>query len=264
MFERFNILPCNRRGFISLVTGLIVGATSAMPAQGESNPRCVAVAQITQMSGQVSVKPAGKVVRVTPAPLPFALCAGDEVATLAGVARLEAGEYRATLDQHSRLRVAVQGGTLDGGKTLFEVRKQGPASGVKIITRLSVIGVKGTAFLVSDDGSQVGVAMDSGEVSITSTQGPVGLYRENAQAADAKANLEADYARFVREREQGVAARAAEYATWKAQREREFVAYVENLYLTARRELLTQSGIAVERDMSAASGADIARLRAAF
>jgi len=114
--------------------------------------------------------------------------------------------------------------------------------------------------------------MDSGVVEITSTQGPVGLYRENT-TAPAKTAVEDDYARFVREREQGVAALvaereqgvaalAAEYATWKAAREREFVAYVENLQLAARRELLTQTGIAVERDLSATSGADIARLRA--
>lgn len=256
-----NIRNISKTGLLWALGFISVGITAATAAP---TVHCTPAAHITQVSGQVSVKPVGKVVRVTPTPLPFALCAGDEVVTLAGMARLTANEYSATLDQHSRLRVAGKGSGLEAGKTLFEVKKQGPASGVQVTTRLSVIGVKGTTFLVSDDGSAVGVAMDSGEVTVASTQGPVRLYRERKQPAAGSAELEADYARFLREREQGVAARAAEYATWKAQMNREFVAYVENLNLAARRELMMQAAMAIERDMSAASVADIVRLRNAF
>jgi len=256
----------SRYAMMALLSGVMLFSASAgMSSAPSAEARCAPVARLTEFVGQVGVRPAGKVARVTPYTVPFPLCEGDEVVTLDGMARLGDGDYTAALDRHSRVRIEAKGASLGGGKVLFDVRKQGPASGVQIKTRLSVIGVKGTSFLVSDDGRELGVAMDSGAVEITSTQGPVGLYREPSNGGAASStDLQAEYDRFLREKAAGLAEKAAAFEAYKATTQREFVAYVESLTLAARRELITQGPVAVERDLSADTVATIARLRGAF
>jgi hypothetical protein len=223
---------------------------------------CVSVANLTKVEGQVSIKPAGKVVRVSPGPLPQALCSGDEVLTFAGRAKVDDGRSTAVLENFSSLVVTAQGASVKGGDVLFDVRKRGPEHGVTIKTRLSVIGVKGTRFLVSDRADQVRIAMDEGEVEVTSTQGPVSLYREKTGTPEASTiDIQADFARFVEARLAGVAATVADFNLYKAKTERDFVAYVEHLNLSAQRELIMHGTIAIERDNGAEASALIKTLR---
>mgnify|MGYP001764366401 CR=1 FL=1 len=58
------------------------------PALAEA--ACKPVAEITAYEGQVSIKPAGKVVKKSPGKAPAALCAGDEVHTFQGKALITA------------------------------------------------------------------------------------------------------------------------------------------------------------------------------
>lgn len=233
----------------------------SLPAQA-----CKPVAELIAMEGQVSLQPAGKVVRVVPKSLPKPLCAGDTLITFQGVARLRQGRMTTTLDHHSSLTIQAQGNRLDNGQALFDVRPQAKAQGVEITTRLSVIGVKGTRFLVSDREGSVRIAMDEGDVDVRSTKGPIGLYRESASPVklDANAGIKAEYERYQAERQAGVEAAAKAYEHHALTVEREFVAYVESMNLAARRELTTQltttGAIAVERDMSQDTIRDLERL----
>lgn len=250
--------------WITALTAFWLGFGNVQPVRAGAQTQCAPVARLVKTEGQVSLKPAGKVARITPASLPYDLCAGDVLFTFAGRAKVEDakdGRYVAVLDTHSSLKLGQNGGGVEAGTILFEVKKQGPQSGVQITTRLSVIGVKGTRFLVKDSHEGVRVAMDEGSVEITSTQGRIGLYRETTTPGTPADSMKADYERFVAERSAGVAAAAAAFEAYRASTHREFVAYVENLQLAARRELLTQTGMAVEGEMSTASLGTLDRLR---
>jgi hypothetical protein len=205
------------------------------------------VASLVAVEGQVSIKPAGKVLKTSPGALPRALCAGDEVHTFAGRAKIDDGRSMVTLDHFSVAAFVAAGkAAMNKGQALFEVSKRKAETGVEVKTRLSVIGVKGTRFLVSDKNDDVGVVLDQGQVEITSTQGPVALYRETAAAKPA----EDDFAAYVRRKAEAIAAGKAEFEEYKTQVQREFVAYVENLTLEAGKELVTHGHVAVERAIS--------------
>lgn len=257
----------NRRNLILWLAALIafwLGAGNIQDVRAERQPECAPAARLVKVEGQVSLKPAGKVARITPTSLPYDLCTGDVLYTFAGHAKVvdaKDGRYTAILDAHSSLKLGQNGGSVEAGSMLFEVKKQGPQSGVQITTRLSVIGVKGTRFLVSDSSDGVRVAMDEGRVEITSTQGRIGLYQETTAPEAHSPSTQADYERFLAERSIGVAATAAAFEAYREATRREFVAYVESLQLSARRELLTQTGIAVERDISTDSRDTLSRLR---
>lgn len=213
---------------------------------GAAQSACVEVAKLTAFEGLVSIKPRGKVLRVSPGPLPRALCAGDEVHTLDGRARISDGRTTLTLDQQSVAAFPAAGSTaMNQGKALFEVRKRGGAEAVAVKTRLSVIGVKGTRFLVGDDAGGVSVVLDEGVVDVDSTQGPVGLFREKPVPK----TPEEEYAEFAKQHHEGVEAEQKAFDEYKKQTMREFVAYVESLTLQAGKELVTSGHIAVERDI---------------
>lgn len=223
----------------------------------QARAECQAVAKMLAFEGQVSIKPAGKVLKTSPGALPRALCAGDEVHTFEGRARIDDGRTSVTIDRFSVVAFNGVGKTgLNQGQALFEMKKRRAEAGVEVKTRLSVIGVKGTRFLVSDKDAGVGVVLDQGVVEVTSTQGPVGLYREKSAAKPADDN----FAAYVRRKAEVIAEGQAAFEQYKTQVQREFVAYVENLTLEAGKELVTVGNIAVERDISAESAQAIQSL----
>ncbi|OYY92972.1 MAG: hypothetical protein B7Y41_13685 [Hydrogenophilales bacterium 28-61-23] len=212
---------------------------------------CASVAKMVAFEGQVSIKPSGKVLKTSPGALPRALCAGDEVHTFEGRALLNDGRYSVAIDKFSVAAFNGVGKTaLDKGQALFEVRKSKAAAGVEIKTRLSVIGVKGTRFLVEDDKDSVSVVLDQGSVDIASTQGPVELYREKPVAQQSERD---EFEDLVRKKAEAIAGEQAAFDQYKAQVEREFVDYVENLVLEAGKELVTTGRVAVERNISGES-----------
>ncbi len=230
---------------------LVVSSLSA-----QAFAACPPVARIVAFDGQVSIKPSGKVLKSSPGVLPRALCAGDEVHTFEGRALINDGRYTATLDHFSVAAFAAGQAAVTKGQALFEVKKRKAEAGVEVKTRLSVIGVKGTRFLVGDSDDGVSVVLDQGSVEITSTQGPVGLYREKAVSKPP----EEDFESYARKHAEGVAGEQAAFEQYKTQVEREFVAYVENLTLAAGKELVTEGRVAVERNISSASAQAIKAL----
>lgn len=234
-------------------------AATPSAATNSVSSHCLPVANLVAVTGQVSVKPQGKVLKVSPGKLPRSLCAGDEVHTFAGRALIDDGRYSVAVDQFSLAAFSGVGkSTMHKGQALFEVRQRQAAAGVEVKTRLSVIGVKGTRFLVRDRYSEqqksrqnaqdaVSVALDQGVVEITSTQGPVELYREPAQPRPVLDDY-AQYAQaYAQEMAAGIEGERAEFQAYKTQIQGEFVAYVENLQLHAGKELVTQGRVALER-----------------
>jgi hypothetical protein len=222
----------------------------ASALSGNGLAECPAVAKLTTVTGQVSIKPAGRVLKTHPGTLPRILCAGDEIHTFEGRALIHDGRTAVAIDQYSVVAFPAAGkSAVNRGQALFDVRKGKAESGVEVRTRLSVIGVKGTRFLVSDPGDSISVILDLGQVVITSTQGPVGLYRE---AAKPSSNQE-DFASYTRQLAEGVAGERAAFEQYKALQEKEFVAYVDTLNLEAGRELVTVGNVAVERVISCES-----------
>ncbi len=220
---------------------------------------CQPVAKLVAFDGQVSIKPAGRVLKTSPGSLPRPLCAGDEVHTFAGRALVNDGRTSVAVDQFSVAAFNAAGKSLlNQGQALFVVSKRKEEAGVEVKTRLSVIGVKGTRFLVGDKNDKVAVVLDQGQVEITSTQGPVGLYRENATAKPADEDFEA----YARRKTEAIAAGRAAFEQYKTQVQREFVAYVENLTLEAGKELETVGRVAVERDISNESADSLKALSA--
>jgi len=224
---------------------LMVMLTCSISGNGLAN--CMAVAKMVAFEGQVSIRPSDKVLKTSPGALPRGLCAGDEVHTFEGRALINDGRSSVVIDQFS---VAAFNGAgraaLSKGQALFEVRKRKAEAGVEVKTRLSVIGVKGTRFLVSDKNDGVSVVLDQGVVEIASTQGPVGLYREKSSTRESEDNFET----YARRKAEAIAGEQAAFDQYKTQVQREFVAYVENLTLEAGKELVTVGHIAVERDIS--------------
>ena len=220
---------------------------------------CPPVAKLVTFEGQVSIRPAGRVLKTSPGALPRALCAGDEVHTFAGRALIDDGRTAVAVDQFSVAAFIAAGkSALNQGQALFSVSKRKEEAGVEVKTRLSVIGVKGTRFLVSDKNDELTVVLDQGQVGITSTQGPVGLYRENAPAKPA----DEDFETYARHKTEAIAAGQAAFEQYKTQVQREFVAYVENLTLEAGKELVTVGRVAVERNISNESADSIKALSA--
>lgn len=242
---------------IAATSLLVVGLASSFLAAARAVADCTPIAHITAFEGQVSIKPAGKVVKRSPGKTPSALCAGDEVHTFQGKALIKSEQDQITLDRDSVVTVKSQEqASVNKGKALFDIQKRGSSTGLQVATRLSVIGVKGTSFLVADRESGVSVALAEGVVDVTSTQGQLGHYREKPAAPK-----EATFDDFKREGAEAVDKEKQAFASYKEQVQREFVAYVENITLEAGTELEISGQTAVERKTGTELGSDLQALR---
>lgn len=230
---------------ILFISALVVAGQAA--GQSDAEAACKPVAQITAFEGQVSVKPAGKVVKKSPGKLPAALCAGDEVHTFQGKALIAAKQDKITVDADSVLTLNPnEQVTVGKGQALFDIQKRQTGRGIQIATRLSVIGVKGTRFLVSDKPEGVAVALDEGVVDVKSTKGKLGLYREKEVVKQPPMDFEA----FKRQVQEGVEAEKKAFEEYKKELVREFVAYVDSVTMQAGTELVISGGEATERKTS--------------
>lgn len=233
-------------------------AALAVTGPALADAACKPVAEITAFEGQVSIKPAGKVVKKSPGKTPAPLCAGDEVHTFQGKALIAARQDRITLDAESVLTVNPgEQVTIGKGQALFDIRKRQAGQGLQVATRLSVIGVKGTRFLVSDKPEGVAVALDEGVVDVKSTKGKLGLYREKEVVKETPMDFEA----FKRQVQEGVEAEKKAFEEYKKEIVKEFVAYVESITMQAGTELVIAGGEAVERKTSGRLKSELDELR---
>lgn len=243
---------------ILFIGALVVAGQAA--GQSDAEAACKPVAQITAFEGQVSVKPAGKVVKKSPGKLPAPLCAGDEVHTFQGKALIVAKQDKITVDADSVLTLNPnEQVTVGKGQVLFDIQKRQTGRGIQIATRLSVIGVKGTRFLVSDKPEGVAVALDEGVVDVKSTQGKLGLYRE--EEVKVKVTPPLTFEQYKQQAADGVEAEKKKFEEYKIETQKLFVAYVESITMQAGTELVIAGGEAVERKTSGRMKSEMEELR---
>lgn len=234
--------------FAGLLLLLAGGVWGAECSQGED-----ALAWITKTQGQVQVLPA-EGFRKEPAEPCQSLAKGAMVLT--------AEEATAVVAFDKQSKVAMDGSTKlevvdpdevrqEGGKAYYRLQ-EGSTRGRQVRTEFSVIGVKGTEFLVSDTEGAGALAMDEGEVEVAAPEGKFKLYEEKqAEAFDA----------YKQRQQEGMEAQREEFQQYKKRVRREFVEYAESFSLGSGKMATFSDGEATTGEVSEELEADMQRLR---
>jgi hypothetical protein len=243
--------------WVTAVVGLLlagsVAAAGNTPDDGAAMDEAGGLGEIVSTEGRVRLVPGGGF-RKEPAKPGHALGAGDLVLTAehAGAVLAFRDGSRVAMDATTKLEV-VDPGELrqSGGRALYRVQS-GSAEGRKVRTEFSVIGVKGTEFLVSDTGDAKAVAMAEGEVAIEAPEGAFKLYREKQTDA---------FESFKERQQQGVETMRQEFEAYKRQVRREFVDYVRSFSLGSGKMATFGDGEATTGEVSDDMQEAIQRLR---
>lgn len=210
--------------------------------------------EVVRADGRVQVLPA-RGFRKEPAEAGHALNQGDMVLT--------GDEARAVLAFADGSRVAMNGETKlevlgpgamrqEGGQVLYRIRK-GSSQGRQVRTEFSVIGVKGTEFLVSDTGGARAVAMAEGEVEVAAPDdGRFKLYREKQQD---------EFDAYRQRQRQGMEDYRQEFEQYKERVRREFVEYARSFSLGGGNMATFGDGEATTGKVSEEFEKEIQRLR---
>jgi len=225
------------------IFALIVTAVLAAGARAECTPE---IARLAAHEGIVKIQKQGNARRLDPQDTTPSLCAGDAVFTFAGQALITlTGGGNVVMDPQTTVRFASDANArLEQGKALFTIQQRGKAQGYSVDTRLSVIGVKGTQFLVRDDASEMAVVLQRGRVEVASLAGEFEHYR-----AAALSEFEA-----YRQREQEA------FDAYRRQQHEEFIGYVKSIGLDAGQMLAISGAKAVQAEVSAEARRDIERM----
>lgn len=221
---------------------------------------CEPLAQVVKLDGQVSIKPAGKVIKKSVTRTPSPVCEGDEIHTFAGMALIDRKGDKIAVDADSVVRVKrATEVSVDKGKVLFEVQKRGGGEKLEVATRLSVIGVKGTRFLVEETDARSGVALDEGQVEVVAKDGEFALYRQ--VPVDPAGGFE-EYLRQQKKAGEDYSRKMQdEFQKYQAQLKEEFIAFVKSVTLEAGTQLVIVEGKAVEGRIDAESQAALESLK---
>jgi hypothetical protein len=222
---------------------LAMAALLAAGARAECAPE---IARLAAHQGIVKIQKQGNARRLDPQDTTATLCAGDAVFTFAGQAVITlSGGGNVVMDPQTTVRFASDANArLEQGKALFTLQQRGKAQGYSVDTRLSVIGVKGTQFLVQDDASELAVVLQRGRVEVASLAGEFEHYR-----AAALSEFEA-----YRQREREA------FEAYRRQQREEFIGYVKSITLAAGQALAISGAKAVQAEVSAEARRDIERM----
>jgi hypothetical protein len=104
-----------------------------------------------------------------------------------------------------------------GGKVIFKIKKRARASGLQVVTKTAVIGVKGTEFLVDADkeGEKYDIYLKEGKVECTPVEGQFKMYKDVVMD---------EYEAYVRKM-------TGEYDEYVKQLEEEFVEFVDGFVM---------------------------------
>lgn len=200
---------------------------------GDSPPQAMeGLATIAKKDGQVQIVPK-QGFRKKPAETGQTLRQGDLVLT--GEAATAVVAFRESskvaLDGGTKLELVDPGEVRqEGGKAYYRLR-EGNVEGRQVRTGFSLIGVKGTDFLVSDTEDSQAVAMDDGEVALTAPEGQFKLYQEKeAEAFESYKEKQRRAAEQFRERERKA------FERYKDRIQREFLEYTESFALKTGRK----------------------------
>lgn len=246
-----------------LVAGLGVGgavAAETAPATSASAPAAEgpaggqggdgeALARLAKVQGTVHVLAEGSI-RKRLGEVGQALAVGDQVLTLddgRAVVAFRDGS-RVALDGDTKLRLQ-EGRAVDQGQgqAYYRVERRS-TQGFQVKTGFAVIGVKGTRFLVRDEGGEGegarAVAMREGRVGVEALKGEFELYKRKQRAA---------FERFKQQRRQ-------EFEAYKERQREEFVGYVRSFELGDGRAVTFDGSKALSGEVSEALDSDMDRL----
>ncbi|MFA9462063.1 FecR domain-containing protein [Thiohalorhabdus methylotrophus] len=204
------------------------------------------VATIVGIQGTVEVLPA-QGFRREPARKGMHLEPGDAVLT--------GGQGSAVVRFPDDSRVALDGSTRltlngpdqwhqEGGKAYYRVESRSH-EGRTVRTDYSVIGVKGTEFLVGDESETRAVALQEGDVEIRAPEGRFELYQSKRRS---------EFESFMKERRE-------EFARYREKVRREFQEYTRSFRLRTGGMATFEGNQATKAPISEALAEDIQRLR---
>jgi len=209
-------------------------------------PASETIATLVRMQGEVHVLPL-KGFRKEPATEGQSLAVGQAVLTTAdSSAVVEFGDgSRVALDSETRLALpGPEEWRQQGGKAYYRLESRN-RRGRTVRTEFSVIGVKGTEFLVKDAADGRAVALAEGNVALESPEGRYKLYREKQRQAFE------DYVQQQREA----------FQAYKERVQREFVGYARSFAMDSGRMATFSGNEATTGTISEDLQQDIQRLR---
>lgn len=112
----------------------------------------------------------------------------------------------------------------EGGRAVFQIRKRGESTGLKVRVKSVIIGIKGTRFAVTAEGEKIGIFLKEGELSVKKMVGEFIRYRKKE---------EAEFEEFKREIEEGIRKEKEEFEEFKRETEREFREFVKEFTMKA-------------------------------
>lgn len=241
-------IRCGAVGAVLLAVGGVQAAESPRSdpaAQGEDRP----LARLEKVDGTVHVL-AEDSIRKQAAEAGRKLGAGDQVMTLDDGRAVVAfrDDSRVALDADTKLRLKQEGAVDQSqGQAFYRVEERS-AQGFEVKTGFAVIGVKGTRFLVRDQGAQVeggqAVAMREGQVGVEALKGEFELYKRKQRAA---------FERFKQRRRQ-------EFEEYKERQREEFVGYVRSFEVGEGRAVTFDGSKALSGEVSEELDSDMERL----
>jgi len=217
---------------------------------GHSKDRdCQEVARLIDFHGQISIKPKTSVIRFAPTSSPINLCEGDSIFTYNGTAKIQTNTFEAILDKQTIVTLKNIESEITSGKIYLDFKTNILRNTTQIKTRLATIGVKGTSFLVTDDGDIISISMVKGEVEISPLTGQIKLYEQIQSEELTKKSLEEEFSGYVKNQEIAYLSRIDEFETWISANEKSFIGYMERISLTKDSEIQIQHQTAIMRRM---------------
>lgn len=219
-----------------------------------STQTCESNASLKRIKGQVQLVKAGSPFPLRNPELPYALCAGDKIQTVAKAQALivhVSGEV--VLAENSRLEVLdVNSLSLAEGVALFQITQR---EGQRFIahTPLVVIGVKGTQFLVSSQAERNDVALFKGSVGVERQDGQEMAYFRSKPVAEMSYKEYSAYQKKSFSEYKNALKQA--FNDYKKQQMAEFQAYVSSVDLQTGRQLtLSGAGALNSKEALSADG----------
>ncbi len=182
-----------------------------------------ALVSIIKIEGKVKILPGSSIKKHT-AVVGELLFQGDKIITYADstvVARAE-DNSKLVLNENSELtfidRQTLAQGT---GEVYYNIQKRGDAKGLKVKTPFSIIGIKGTEFIVEANETEGEIALNEGLIGVESLKAEFELHKQKVMA---------EYEAFKDKQMQ-------EFEAYKAQTQEGVVTYVRSFDLQAGKSL---------------------------
>lgn len=182
-----------------------------------------ALVKIVKIEGKVKVLSASSIKKHT-AVIDELLFQGDKLITYADsmVVVSTGDDSTLALNENSELTfVDTQRLEQGSGEVYYNIQKRAHSKGLKIETPFSIIGIKGTEFIVDANGTDGEIALNEGLIGVESLQAEFELHKQKVMA---------EYEAFKNKQMQ-------EFEAYKAQGQDEIVTYVKAFDLQASKVL---------------------------